>query len=185
MFTVILFSLLSMNLDGISNFPTNFDHYNTKLIGRGIVSLYRPWKKSKYVPYARYVGNWKRIPEPGDLVCAHRTLPLGTLLLLTSGDSNQAVCTVLDRGTYGYCYPTKDKKAKPSKNCPHGFKYIVAAGKKKYVRRMEKGPGYYRGVIDATPSVHRLLGSSGWIKVTIHRIGKQRLKKIMKLAVKD
>lgn len=123
----------------------------------GIVSLYRPWKRSRFVPFARYPGAPNRKPSPDDRVCAHRTHDFGTILRLTRKNGRSARCVVLDRGPYGYCKPSKGKR---DRRCKAGFRWVVR------VRRPEPG-GYYRGVVDATPQVHKKLRSSGWVEVRV------------------
>ena len=129
-------------------------------VDRGIASLYRPWRKGPTVPYARYPGNWKVKPTRKDIVCAHRTIPFGTRLRL-SWKRGSAVCVVLDRGPYGFCEWTG--WGRPSAHCPWGYKYTVTA-------RGKRARGYYRGVIDATPAVHRMMRSSGWVRVRVERL---------------
>jgi len=144
---------------------------NAVHVDKGIASLYRPWKKSRWVPYARYPGNWGVKPTPQDLVCAHRTLPFGTILrLTTSKGSPPAVCVVLDRGPFGYCLRKQGSGVKYSPQCPRGYQYVVAAGGKATVRKWEKKDGFYRGIIDATPAVHKLMRSKGWTVVRVDRL---------------
>lgn len=128
-------------------------------VGSGIAALYRPWQRSRTVPYARYAGSPDR-PSPRDLVCAHRSLPFGTLLQLTARDGQRAFCVVLDRGPYGYC--ERDAAVLSDTRCPTGHRYVIA--------RRRPAHGHYRGVIDATPAVHRMLRSGGWIRVRVERL---------------
>lgn len=151
-------------------------------VDRGVVSMYRPWKKGRWVPNARYPGRWSAIPTKHDLVCAHRTLPFGTVLILTRDNAPPGVCVVLDRGPFGYCLKVKGSRTKLSRNCPVGHKYTVAVGNPAAVRRWEKRDGFYRGVVDATPAVHRLMRSDGWTKVKVARIvGLGRLMRVLRL----
>lgn len=129
---------------------------------RGIASLYRPWKKSKTVPYARYAGRWSVRPKPTDRVCAHRWLPFGTLVRLTRKNGRSALCVVLDRGPFGACVPTRRNYR--GRGCPKGYRYRVIVNR----RRLPRG-AYYRGVIDATPLVHEAMGSPGWLWVKVER----------------
>jgi len=147
-------------------------HYEK--VDRGIASTYLPWRKSRYVPYARYPGNWRVKPTKRDLVCAHRTLPFWTILRLRTKRGGVARCVVLDRGPYGYCAPAKSSKGG---RCKKGFRWRVA------VRRKHRAKGgYYRGVIDATPAVHRMMGSRGWVSVTVERlVGAERRKRVLRL----
>jgi hypothetical protein len=127
-------------------------------VGGGVASLYRPWRKSRTVPYARYAGNWRVRPTPEDLVCAHRRLPFWTILRLSHG-KRRAFCVVLDRGPFGCC--TRNSNGATSHGCRHGHVYSVST----------KGcKGYRRGVLDATPLVHKMLGSSGWSYVIVEKL---------------
>src|SRR5262245_14969397 len=68
--------------------------------------------------------------RPGQLVCAHRTLPCGTLLMLQNPRTGRfALCSVLDRGPYGAILPSGQ----------WGFK----------LRKSE--PGRWRGLLDLAP----------------------------------
>jgi hypothetical protein len=145
----------------------------------GTASLYRPWRKSRFVPYARYPGNWSVKPTPRDLVCAHRTLPFWTILRLRTKRGRIGYCVVLDRGPYGYCAPTKRRRYRGTNwaRCKNGFRWRVAVR-----RKHRKRGGYYRGVIDATPAVHKTMGSPGWVKVTVERlVGAGRRKRVLRL----
>lgn len=141
-------------------------------IERGIASLYRPWIKSRFVPNARYPGNWRVKPTPRDLVCAHRTLPFWTVLKLTRRTGESAFCVVLDRGPFGFCEKIGGKTN--SRGCKPGERWIVA------VRRRGR-KGYYRGVIDATPAVHRMMRSKGWVTVQVRRVGLARTRRVLRL----
>jgi len=143
------------------------------------VSLYRPWKKSKYVPYAKYPANRKIKPSKDDLVCAHRTLPFGTVLVLTrvTKRKQKAYCIVLDRGPYGACQISGDRNYK-SPQCPKGYKYLVA----------NKGlplDAYFRGILDATPAVHKMMQSTGWVKANVSVVvGVKRKRRPLKVSSK-
>lgn len=77
---------------------------------------------------------------PDDWVCAHRTLPCGTIVLLHNPRTNQiAACEVLDRGPFGAILP----------NGKWGVK----------IRHHE--PGQWRGIIDLAPAVAQALGHNG------------------------
>jgi len=128
------------------------------VIGEGIASMYQPWKRSWSVPYATYPGNLNVPPSPMDLVCAHRTLPFGSLLRISREGAPPAFCRVLDRGPYGFCRATGDGK-KWSRQCKAGYRYMVA--------RKSRTDGYYRGILDATPAVHQLIGSPGFTRVKV------------------
>lgn len=134
---------------------------------RGRASLYRPWRKSATVPYARYAGAWSRLPKPSDAVCAHRWIPFGTILRLTRKNGLSTYCVVLDRGPFGACAPTQSEHE--SAQCPRGYRYVVQT------RKGALPPGsYYRSVIDATPLVHDGMRSPGWIWVRVERLVRAR-----------
>lgn len=139
-------------------------------VGKGLASTYRPWIKSSTVPNARYPGNWHELPRPTDLVCAHRTIPFWTVLRLRLR-SRVAYCTVLDRGTYGFCEKVA-ANVKHDRQCPIGHRYRVIVKRWKRMRTL----GWYRGLIDATPAVHRMMGSDGWQVVHVEklRLGRRR-----------
>ncbi len=141
----------------------------------GIASIYRPWKKSRWVPYARYPGNWSVKPTPCDLVCAHRTLPFWTILRLTRRNGAVAHCVVLDRGPFGFCERTGTTKI--GRGCKRGERWVVA------VRRKGR-KGRYRGVIDATPAVHKMMRSNGWVTVKVERlVGLARTRRVLRQTV--
>jgi rare lipoprotein A (peptidoglycan hydrolase) len=75
--------------------------------------------------------------RPGQLVCAHRTLPCGTQLLVQNLSTHRiATCRVLDRGPYGAQLP--------------GGRFVIK-------RRLEQR-GTWRGVVDLSPAVAARLG---------------------------
>ncbi len=74
-----------------------------------------------------------------DRVCAHRTLPCGTALLIQSMRSQRlATCQVLDRGPYGARLP--------------GGRFVIKTD--------PKARGTWRAVVDLSPAVARMLGVS-------------------------
>lgn len=157
--------LLSLNL------PVEWLTAKSNVIGVGIMSQYRPGIKSPTVPYARYPGRWNVKPTSADLVCAHRSIAFGTILRLRSGKA-VGYCTVLDRGPFGFCEKQPHKR-KISKQCPQGYRYVVNVRKRKH--------GWYRGVLDATPAVHKLLGSTGWIRVSVERLKIVKSRRIIRV----
>jgi len=140
---------------------------------RGLVSKYYAWRKSATVPHARYAGAWQQTPTPRDLVCAHRRLPFGSILRLEYR-GRSSVCIVLDRGPFGACVPTNRGVKVPQ--CPTGFRYKVITD----WRKLPVG-GYYRGEIDATPAVHLLMSSKGWIWARIEKVGVARSRRVLRL----
>ena len=84
--------------------------------------------------------------KPGQLVCAHRTLPCGTPLLLENPRTGQfAVCEVLDRGPFGAILPTGQWGVKIHKN----------------------EPGDWRGILDLSPAVADALGHNGRERIRV------------------
>jgi rare lipoprotein A (peptidoglycan hydrolase) len=78
--------------------------------------------------------------SPGQLVCAHRTLPCGSLVMIHNPRSGRfAVCEVLDRGPFGAVLP----------DGAWGLK----------IRKSE--PGDWRGIIDLSPAVADALDFNG------------------------
>jgi rare lipoprotein A (peptidoglycan hydrolase) len=79
-------------------------------------------------------GKMLRSDEP---VCAHRTLPCGTQLVIQSLRSQKfATCQVLDRGPYGARLP--------------GGRFVI--------KKRPSGRGTWRGVVDMSPAVAGMLG---------------------------
>jgi rare lipoprotein A (peptidoglycan hydrolase) len=84
--------------------------------------------------------------RPGQLVCAHRTLPCGTPLLLENPRNGRfAVCQVLDRGPFGAILPTGQWGVK--------------------IHRRE--PGAWRGILDLSPAVAKALAFNGRERVRV------------------
>lgn len=74
-----------------------------------------------------------------ELVCAHRTLPCGTQILLQSRKTGRlATCRVLDRGPYGAKLP--------------GGRFVI--------KTRPEARGTWRGIVDMSPAVAATLGVS-------------------------
>src|SRR3954467_13691145 len=75
-------------------------------IDRGLATRYGdPWDRLK----GKNLSCTERPIAPGQLVCAHRTLPCGSPVLLHNPRTHRfAVCEVLDRGPFGAILPTGD-----------------------------------------------------------------------------
>jgi len=84
--------------------------------------------------------------QPGQLVCAHRTLPCGTTLILENPRTGRfALCEVLDRGPFGAIMPTGQWGVKIHKN----------------------EPGDWRGILDLSPAVAQALGHNGRERIRV------------------
>jgi hypothetical protein len=78
--------------------------------------------------------------QPGQLACAHRTLPCGTVLMLENPRTKRvAVCQVLDRGPFGAILPSGNWGLKR-----HAYE-----------------PGDWRGILDLSPAVAEALEFNG------------------------
>jgi hypothetical protein len=83
---------------------------------------------------------------PGQLVCAHRTLPCGTTLILENPRTGRfALCEVLDRGPFGAILPTGEWGVKIHKN----------------------EPGDWRGILDLAPAVADALAHNGRERIRV------------------
>jgi hypothetical protein len=84
--------------------------------------------------------------QPGQLVCAHRTLPCGTTLILENPRTgNFALCEVLDRGPFGAILPSGAWGVKIHKD----------------------EPGDWRGILDLSPAVAQALGHNGRERIRV------------------
>lgn len=96
-----------------------------------------------------------RYMKPGERVCAHRTLPCGTVVMVQSLRTKKVTtCTVMDRGPYGAELPNGEIVLK--------------------VRPEEEGT--WRGVIDLSPTAAAAIGLTGRERVTLiyHRDPRRR-----------
>ena len=134
-----------------------------------IISLYMPWNTAHWtVPNGVYADG--TLPKKDDLVCAHRTIPLGSEVTLKKGRRKVNV-VIRDRGPYGACIcPAKNPTRDYSDNCPRGCRYTVDKIKL-------YGP-HYRADFDCTPEVHRRLRTYGITKIKAVNKGKIRWSKI-------
>ncbi len=85
--------------------------------------------------------------EPGQIACAHRTLPCGTVLMLENPRTGKfALCEVLDRGPFGALLDTGE----------WAFK----------IRRDD--PGEWRGIVDLSPAVSDALSHNGRERIRVY-----------------
>lgn len=161
----------------------------------GLASGYAAWKK-EYI-YARgsriqvSTGKpfcwWFKKVKPGQAIVAHRSLPCGTKVYVTTRRTGKgAWLTVGDRGPYGACVrkttlfrwmqgltPKKRREVtwKPSTFCSNkhekGFVW--------YVKKHARWPGTWRGVLDISHTARRLIGHNGFEHVTIRYMDFRRV----------
>lgn len=82
-------------------------------------------------------------------VCAHRTLPCGTLLALENPrNGKRSWCLVMDRGPYG----------------------ALDENGEWFVKTDPDEPGKYRGVLDISPASAKLMEHNGFQKIRAYRI---------------
>jgi hypothetical protein len=119
---LLLLSLLgATSMSGEKGLATRYGDPGDKLTGKHLSCTHEPMK-------------------PGMMVCAHRTLPCGSVVLLHNPRTKQfAACQVLDRGPFGAIMPTGEWGVK--------------------IRPWE--PGKWRGVVDLSPAVADALGFNG------------------------
>jgi rare lipoprotein A (peptidoglycan hydrolase) len=85
--------------------------------------------------------------QPGQLACAHRTLPCGTVLMIENPRTKRmALCEVLDRGPFGAILPSGDWG----------------------IKRHRDEAGDWRGIVDLSPAVAEALDFNGREKVRIY-----------------
>jgi len=109
---------------------------------------------------------------------AHRTLPLGSTVLVCNPWNNQCSKTkVQDRGTFGFCLKLgstqpqcpKSYPKKVYQGCPAGYKWVVRT------QRRRGECGFYRGIADLTVPVAREIGLKGIQPVVIVSFKKRKL----------
>ena len=95
-----------------------------------------------------------RMLGPRELVCAHRTLPCGTALLVQNVRTQRVVpCLVLDRGPYGALLPNGQ--------------FVI--------KKKKRQQGTWRAVVDLAPQVAALLGITGVEPVRLYYVPGARL----------
>lgn len=103
---------------------------------------------------ALYLG--RPIDPEKDVGIAHRTLPMGSKVVLLNPKNNKwVVATVMDAGPYGAML-RKGEKPAPGQICK----------KKKTgtwcVKKNKSQPGKWRGCVDTTPLAAKMLGHNGY-----------------------
>lgn len=108
---------------------------------------------------ALYLGRPIR-PEK-DLGIAHRTLPVGSKVILQNAEHPEkwVVVTVVDRGPYGAVL-REGEKPLASQRC-----MARRDGRVWCVKKKKEQPGKWRGCVDTTPLAAKLIGHKGIQKV--------------------
>lgn len=103
---------------------------------------------------ALYLG--RPVRPSVDVGIAHRTLPVGSLVLLQNpSNARLVIAQVIDRGPYGAIL--KGETPRPGQICR-----TRKDGRTWCVKRNSKDAGAWRGCIDATPKAAEILGHSGF-----------------------
>jgi hypothetical protein len=90
----------------------------------------------------------KRPVNSRDLGIAHRTLPLGSEVLVYSQRTHRVSwAVVIDRGPYGAMYDGRWR-----------------------LKKRRSDPGVWRGCADLTPRVARRLGHDGWDRIAVYQL---------------
>jgi hypothetical protein len=140
---LVLALLGSPEVVSTKGLATRFGDPGDPLDGNRLSCLHRPMQKD-------------------DFVCAHRTLPCGTPVVVQNPRTGKlAVCTVADRGPYGAILDGE---------------WVF-----KFTRR---DPGIWRGIIDLSPAVANALAFNGREPVRVFH-SKQLLRRGRALHVRD
>lgn len=108
-------------------------------------------------------------------VCAHRSYPCGTILIIEYPKTGKrSWCVVADRGPYG-----------ASVFAPSGDQVALASGDKAWYIKISKTDhppdhlcpgggcsGRWRGVIDMSPAVSKAMGHDGWGAVKVWKLSR-------------
>ncbi len=95
----------------------------------------------------------KREVNAEDLGVAHRSLPLGTYVILQN-KNKVAVTQVIDRGPYGAIVP--DEEFSEDRKCR-----VLKSGKVWCLKLKKEDPGEWRGCLDITPAAGKAIGHKG------------------------
>lgn len=97
-------------------------------------------------------------------ICAHRSLPCGSLITVKRLDNNVEVkCQIMDRGPYGICTPSH----RNTRACGNGSKW--SNGRNIIKNKIPMKLGTWRGILDMTKPLAKKLGvTNRLINVMIH-----------------
>lgn len=120
--------------------------FKLSFVGAGLATEFRPHEKLNDGILACDHG--RKWTNTNEAVCAHRTLPCGTRLLIINLKTNlSTMCTVLDRGPYGAVY------------------------NKVWVTKIHRrDPGKWRGIIDMGPAVSKAIQLGGMGRIEVYKI---------------
>lgn len=106
---------------------------------------------------AVYLG--RPVDPKKDIGIAHRTLPVGSkVVLLNPSNDRWVVATVLDRGPYGALL-RKNESPAPGQNCHRKGSRVWC------VKKRKSDPGKWRGCVDTTPRAAKMIGHNGFQKI--------------------
>jgi hypothetical protein len=152
---------------------------------KGLASGYSPWKdefiwlrrgKKLRVSNGKPFCSWKKYVKKGDPIIAHRWLPCGTKVYVsTVGKPQQGAWLVVgDRGPYGACVPQSKLPAgaiwTTSKLCQRQYGSDTVW----YVKRKSSDPGTWRAVADISHDARKMIGHNGFENIIIRYWKKPR-----------
>lgn len=110
---------------------------------------------------ALYLG--RPVDPQRDIGIAHRTLPVGSLVVLQNPlkPDKWVVATVVDRGPYGALLAPDEEPAE-SQTCR-----TRRDGKVWCVKKKRERPGKWRGCVDTTPKAAKLLEHNGFQRIRL------------------
>lgn len=107
---------------------------------------------------ALYLG--RPIRPDVDVGIAHRTLPVGSLVVLNNPKKDTwVIAQVVDRGPYGALLEDGEEPS-PDQNCKER-----KDGSTWCVKKRPSQAGEWRGCVDTTPKAAKLLGHSGYQRI--------------------
>lgn len=104
-----------------------------------------------------------------DICVAHRSLPLGSLIVVENPRNNRRiVAEVCDRGPYGAIADKSEVEEHPEAECV----YEKDANRCWYVKKRSSWPGKWRGGLDLSPLAAKKLGHNGFQRVRWWKVGR-------------